>query len=70
MIAPLKRGWAHLSTSALLAPFYWWLSSAAACKALWQLVTRPSYWEKTDHGVSLVAQTRRQEALANIGRNA
>ena len=33
-----------------LTPFYWLLMSIAAYKALWQLLVRPSYWEKTEHG--------------------
>jgi hypothetical protein len=34
----------------LLIPFYWVLTSVAAYKALWQLMFRPSFWEKTAHG--------------------
>ena len=37
----------------LLAPFYWLLMSVAACKALWQLIHSPHYWEKTQHGLHL-----------------
>ncbi len=37
----------------LLAPFYWLLMSVAACKALWQLIWSPHYWEKTQHGLHL-----------------
>ena len=37
---------------ALLNPVYWILHSIAAYKALWQLITKPHYWEKTDHGIS------------------
>jgi len=36
---------------AVLVPFYWVLMSLAACKALIQLFYKPSYWEKTDHGL-------------------
>lgn len=36
----------------LLMPFYWLLISLAAYRALYQLITRPFYWEKTEHGVS------------------
>lgn len=39
---------------ALLSPIYWLLMSAAAFKAFWQLITRPSYWEKTNHGLTTV----------------
>lgn len=62
VIAPLKRGWTELSPSALLAPIYWLLSSLAAYKALWQLATRPSFWEKTRHGLSVAARERRAMA--------
>ena len=31
---------------------YWALMSVAAYKALWQLVYKPFYWEKTQHGLS------------------
>lgn len=37
--------------SALLVPFYWVLMSLAALRAVVQLVTQPSYWEKTEHGL-------------------
>jgi cellulose synthase/poly-beta-1,6-N-acetylglucosamine synthase-like glycosyltransferase len=36
---------------ALLASVYWLLMSVAAYKALYQLLTRPFYWEKTRHGL-------------------
>lgn len=31
---------------------YWQLVSVAAWRALWQLMTRPHFWEKTPHGMS------------------
>ncbi len=37
--------------SALLVPLYWLLMSLAALRAVVQLVTQPSYWEKTEHGL-------------------
>jgi hypothetical protein len=42
----------HLWWAALLAPLYWVLQSLAALKAFYQLVFRPSFWEKTLHGLS------------------
>ena len=42
-------------------PFYWLLVSAAAYRAVYQLVTAPHYWEKTEHGVSKVRRTRRRK---------
>lgn len=41
----------HLGLAALVAPLYWVLMSLAALKAGVQLVTAPSYWEKTVHGL-------------------
>ncbi|MEM9262147.1 MAG: glycosyltransferase family 2 protein [Pseudomonadota bacterium] len=65
MTAPVRRGWHELSPWALLAPFYLWLASLAAYIGLWQLVTRPSYWEKTDHGISRIAKQKAEWLLAN-----
>ena len=36
---------------AFLVPIYWLVMSVAAYKALLQLVYKPSYWEKTEHGI-------------------
>lgn len=36
-------------TDAALLPAYWTLAFPAACRALWQLATRPHHWDKTDH---------------------
>ncbi len=63
MIAPLKRGWIHLASAAALAPAYWLLSSIAAYKAVWQLFTKPFYWEKTHHHISKTAIAHRQKIL-------
>lgn len=40
---------------ALLTPLYWVMMSIAAYKAAWQLVTKPFYWEKTQHGLDTPA---------------
>lgn len=52
LIAALKRGYYELVLFGLLQPFYWLLHSIAAYIALWQLLTKPHYWEKTTHGTS------------------
>lgn len=52
MMGAFKRGRYKLVGWALLNPLYWILHSIAAYKALWQLITRPHYWEKTVHGLS------------------
>jgi glycosyltransferase XagB len=63
IIAPMKRRWFHLSLAGLTAPAYWLLTSLAAYKALWQIVFRPHYWEKTDHIISDMAKAKRADAL-------
>lgn len=52
MIAPVHRGWLSYAPYGLTAPAYWVLQSIAGYKALFQLLTRPFYWEKTHHGLS------------------
>lgn len=37
----------------LLIPIYWIMTSIAACMALYQLIVKPHYWEKTIHGLHL-----------------
>ena len=56
MLAPLRRGWVDLVGYGLSAPAYWALQSAAGYKAAWQFVTRPFYWEKTEHGAGEEAE--------------
>lgn len=41
----------HLLAAAFLVPAYWVMMSIAAAKATYQLVVKPSYWEKTSHGL-------------------
>ena len=50
-----ERGRYRLVRYALFIPVYWLLASIAAWKALFQLVRRPHFWEKTPHGQSEVA---------------
>ncbi len=54
MLAVFKRRYYHLLHFALLNPVYWIFHSIAAYKALWQLLTKPFYWEKTIHGITRV----------------
>jgi glycosyltransferase XagB len=52
VIVTAALGKPHLWWAALLTPLYWVLQSVAAVKALYQLIFRPSFWEKTVHGLS------------------
>jgi cellulose synthase/poly-beta-1,6-N-acetylglucosamine synthase-like glycosyltransferase len=49
-VAIRSRQWASMGRAGLLFPLYWVWHSVASFKALWQLITRPHYWEKTTHG--------------------
>ncbi|MGV0850645.1 glycosyltransferase family 2 protein [Mycolicibacterium phlei] len=42
----------HLWWATLLTPIYWFLQSVAAVKAMYQLLFRPHFWEKTVHGLA------------------
>ena len=52
MMGPYKRGTFDLILWSLLNPVYWILHSLASYKALWQLLFKPHYWEKTEHGLT------------------
>ncbi len=51
LAAVLRRRYG-LALWALLLPAYWVLHSIAAWRALGQLITNPSKWEKTPHGLT------------------
>jgi cellulose synthase/poly-beta-1,6-N-acetylglucosamine synthase-like glycosyltransferase len=52
VMACFRRGYKDLWPWALLSPVYWILMSLGAWRGLLQLVRRPHYWEKTQHGIS------------------
>ncbi len=47
-----RRGYHDLWLWALLSPLYWLMASVAAWKGAIQLIHKPHYWEKTQHGLS------------------
>ena len=66
MMGPYKRGAFWLVGWALLNPVYWLLHSAASYKALWQLITKPHYWQKTEHGMSQYSLDDADGALGGV----
>ncbi|MHC4914060.1 MAG: glycosyltransferase family 2 protein [Planctomycetota bacterium] len=52
VIACRRRGLGDLIGWCLLIPLYWVLISIGAWKGFLQLLTRPFYWEKTEHGLT------------------
>ncbi len=55
-----KGLWPHV----IFIPVYWLFVSAAAYRAVWQLIRAPFYWEKTEHGVSSQLTPQRVPSLA------
>ena len=51
-VGSAKEGHWSLVPYALMTPLYWTMMSLASWKALLQLITRPSHWEKTQHGLT------------------
>ncbi len=55
MLAAWQRGRPKLAFFAPLLPLYYLLMSVAAWKGVLQLIRKPHYWEKTEHGLTRVA---------------
>lgn len=53
MIASAKKDKWELIQYIFLIPFYWVMTSVSAGIAFYQLITKPYYWEKTQHGLHL-----------------
>ncbi|MEZ5874367.1 MAG: glycosyltransferase family 2 protein [Hyphomicrobiales bacterium] len=56
LLAARRRGLFRLVRHIPLMPLYWLLISAAAYRALWQFMTAPFKWEKTEHGLARAGQ--------------
>jgi cellulose synthase/poly-beta-1,6-N-acetylglucosamine synthase-like glycosyltransferase len=54
MLAVVRRRKYDLLLYALTNPVYWVMHSIASYMGLWQLITKPFYWEKTTHGLTHV----------------
>lgn len=55
MIGVAERKQWSLVKYGLLSPLYWLIISFAAYYGLWELVVRPSHWNKTKHGLHFKA---------------
>ncbi len=60
-----QRDAQHLVPHTFLMVFYWPLLSAGAYLAMWQLFTKPFYWEKTRHAISKASRAQ----LAQLARD-
>ena len=52
MIAVFRRKSYSLILFAITNPIYWLMHSISAYKGLFQLISKPFYWEKTNHGLT------------------
>ena len=52
MIAVFRRKSYSLILFAITNPVYWLMHSISAYKGLFQLISKPFYWEKTNHGLT------------------
>lgn len=55
LIGLKRRGRLRLAPVAFLLPLYWPLGSIAAYLAVYELITSPTSWRKTQHGVGRIA---------------
>lgn len=56
LIGCLRREQYRLVKWTLLMPIYWVMMSISSFIALYQLITKPHYWEKTTHGLHLTQE--------------
>ena len=54
LLGIIRRKKYDLILPAITAPVYWLLMSLASYRALYQLIFNPSYWDKTEHGISKI----------------
>ena len=57
LLGILRRQKYEFFLVAFTAPAYWLLMSVASYRALYQLFFNPSYWDKTQHGISKIYDT-------------
>lgn len=67
MIGLAKRGSWSLIKYVFLVPFYWLATSISAGIAFKQLLTKPHYWEKTQHGHSLFKPAEKTAPITALG---
>jgi cellulose synthase/poly-beta-1,6-N-acetylglucosamine synthase-like glycosyltransferase len=64
MLSVFKRRYYELILFGALNPLYWIMHSIAAYKGLWQLIYKPFYWEKTNHGLTKLSSSATAAAAA------
>ena len=52
LVGSRRAGLSPKPIDLLTVPFYWWALTLPAWAAVWELIFKPHYWNKTAHGVS------------------
>jgi cellulose synthase/poly-beta-1,6-N-acetylglucosamine synthase-like glycosyltransferase/glycosyltransferase involved in cell wall biosynthesis/O-antigen/teichoic acid export membrane protein len=66
MIGAAKRGQWEIIKYIFFVPFYWLLTSVGAFIALYQLIVKPHFWEKTIHGLDLKLNTKEKIGVSRF----
>jgi glycosyltransferase XagB len=67
MIGCAKRGYDDLIKYVFLVPLYWLTMSAAAWKAVYEIIRKPHFWQKTIHGLHLNNENLVKDINRNVG---
>jgi cellulose synthase/poly-beta-1,6-N-acetylglucosamine synthase-like glycosyltransferase len=62
-----RRGQLAAAWALVLLPIHWMLLSAAAWRALYQLMREPSRWEKTEHGLGRSSRLAQMNSASVLG---
>lgn len=57
-----RRGISGWLVPLFTMPIYWFMMSFAAWYALWQFITAPFHWNKTEHGLSVFHRQQKRKA--------
>jgi cellulose synthase/poly-beta-1,6-N-acetylglucosamine synthase-like glycosyltransferase len=60
-----KNNWWNLWPQIFVFPFYWVLHIMASFKGVYELLIKPHYWDKTEHGMSSYAANTSWQAKYN-----
>ncbi|MGB4191966.1 MAG: glycosyltransferase [Rickettsiales bacterium] len=52
LFVSISKGWKNMMRASLLMCGYYLLLPIAGIRAFWQILEKPFYWDKTEHGVS------------------
>lgn len=65
IIGCAKRSYWDLIKYFIFVPFYWLMMSISAWMGLYQLIVKPHYWEKTQHGLHLQKEKSKTNIFSN-----